>query len=78
MAAYMAMLRRLIRRGIRAVKAGKPFTSPPRHSNRLIPSYTSESVLHIPPGIGEERALMRERGQKVVDVMLESDHANSA
>ena len=70
----VAMLRRLIRRDIRAVKAGKPFTSPPRHSNRLIPTYTSESVLHIPPGNGEERALMRELGRKVVDVMLESDH----
>ena len=70
----VAMLRRLVRRGIRAVKAGKPYTSPPHGSNRLIPTYTSDSVLRIPQGNGEERELMRELGRKVVDVMLKSDH----
>ena len=70
----VAMLRRLVRRGIRAVKAGKPFMSPPKSSDRIIPTYTSDSVLHIPPHNGAERELMRELGRKVVDVMLKSDH----
>jgi hypothetical protein len=70
----VAMLRRLVRRGIRAVKAGKPFMSPPKSSNGMIPTYTSDSVLHIPPSIGAERELMRELGRKVADTMLESDH----
>ena len=70
----VAMLRRLVRRGIRAVKAGKPFTSPLRRSNRLIPTYTSDSVLKIPSGNAGERDLMRELGRKVVNVMLTSDH----
>jgi len=70
----VAMLRRLVRRGIRAVKAGKPFMSTSKSSNRIIPTYTSDSVLHIPPHNGAERELMRELGRKVVDVMLKSDH----
>ena len=70
----VAMLRRLVRRGIRAVKAGKPYTSPPRRSNRLIPTYTSDAVLHLPAVDAEERDLMRELGRKVVDIMLTSDH----
>jgi len=70
----VAMLRRLVRRGIRAVKAGKPFVSTSKSSNRIIPTYTSDSVLHIPPHNGAERELMRELGRKVVDVMLKSDH----
>ena len=70
----VAMLRRLVRRGIRAVKSGKPYTSPPKSSNRMIPTYTSDSVLHIPPSNDAERELMRELGRKVVDVMLKSDH----
>jgi nitrite reductase/ring-hydroxylating ferredoxin subunit len=74
----VAMLRRLVRRGIRAVKAGKPFKSPPKSSNRMIPTYTSDSVLHIPPRNGAERELMRELGRKVADTMLESDHLDPA
>jgi hypothetical protein len=70
----VAMLRRLVCHGIRAVKAGKFYTSPPHDSNRLIPTYTSDSVLCIPPGNGEERDLMRDLGRKMVEVMFKSDH----
>ena len=68
----VALLRRLVRQGIRAVKAGKPFTSLPRSGGHVIPTYTQDTILTIPAGAGDDRVLMREMGRAVADLVFES------
>lgn len=68
----IALLRRLVRKGIRAVKNGKPFVSLPRHGGQIVPTYTQDTIVTIPMGDGDDRALMRDMGQSIANLVFES------
>ena len=68
----VALLRRLVRRGISSVKSGKAFTLMPRHGDQVVPTYTQDTIITIPPGDGDDRALMRKMGRTVADLVFES------
>ena len=69
----VTMLRGLIRRGIRAVKAGKKYTSMPRRGGAVIPTYTQDTVITFPREDGDDRKRMRDVGHRVAKVVLDSD-----
>ena len=66
------MLRRMIRQGIRAVQQGKPFPSPSDRAEDVVPTYSQDTIVHMPPTGGDDRALMREVGDKVARINLDS------
>lgn len=68
----VALVRRMVRRGIQAVKNGKPFIQPARNGLRAIPTYTQDTIITIAPGKGNETKLLREIGEKVAQVILET------
>ena len=67
----VAKLRTLVRRGISAVKKGKPFVSPPRNAAGVIPTYTQDTV--IPKTVkSNDNELIHDVGAKVAQIVLES------
>ena len=64
----VAMMRKLIREGIRALKSGKDPASLKRKSDDVIPTYSQNRVLHVPPAATEDadRKLIREIGRQVM------------
>jgi len=65
----VAMLRRLVRQGIRDVQEGRDPREIVREEGRVIPTLCQDTVLRIPPAPTreEDEALMREVGRKVAD-----------
>lgn len=63
------MLRNLARRGIRAVHSGKQPAGVPGSNGGIIPTYSQEWVLSIPPEPTweEDRQLLRNTGRKMVE-----------
>lgn len=63
------MFRRMLRDGIRAVRAGKDPKGLVRKVDGPVPTWSQETVLRIPPEATPEadRKLLREIGQKVLD-----------
>ena len=69
--AGVGKLRNLVRRGIRAVKMGKPFISPRDNVDGVIPTYTQDTV--IPDsGKSEGDAFICNVGAKVAEIVLKS------
>jgi len=68
----VTLVRRLIRRGIQAVKNGKPLVQPARNGMTTIPTYTQDTIISIAPGKGDETNLLRDVGEKVTHVILET------
>lgn len=68
----IALLRNLLRANIRAVRDGKPYVSLPRTGGAVIPTYTQDTVLTVPARNGDDRALMRDIGARVADIVFKS------
>lgn len=62
------MLRKLIRQGIRAVKNGKEPGGLKRDANEVVPTYSQNTIVRVPPAETEaaDRQLWREVGRKVM------------
>ena len=60
-----------MRRGIRAVKTGKAFVSPPDNAEGAIPTYTQDTVIPY-SGKSEGDAFVRDVGAKVAKIVLKS------
>ncbi len=62
------MLRRIVRDGIRAVQAGQDPSGTHWPEGKLVPTYTQDLVLPLPPAESPEadRRLLREAGRRVV------------
>ncbi len=69
----VGMLRSMVRQGIRASKSGKKFAALPRHFKGVIPTYTQDTIIKRPIRDGDDRKLMRNLGQEIAKVVLESD-----
>ena len=67
------MTRRQIRKGIRAVKRGKPLDWPSRAGGDLLPTYNIELVSRVPrkPGADDDEAVRR-FGRRVAEIVIES------
>ncbi len=63
----VTMLRRLIRENIRAVAEGRDYTVLERAAapGGIVPTYTRDTVVTLPPGQGDDRALLREIAAEV-------------
>ncbi len=68
----VAMLRNLIRANIHAVRDGAPYVSLPRNGAGVVPTYTQDTVVTLPKGNGDDRALMRTLGQRIAELVLSS------
>ncbi len=72
--AGVAKLRTLVRRGINAVKKGKPFVSPPRQSASAVSTYTQDTVIPLAVKTDDDE-FIREVGAKVGRIVIKSaDH----
>ena len=69
--AGVGKLRNLVRRGIRAVKTGKPFISPRDNVDGVIPTYTQDTVIPY-SGKSEDDAFICDVGAKVAEIVLKS------
>lgn len=70
----VAMMRAIIRENMHAVRDGEDFITL-EHADKvdgIVPTYTQDTVVKIPPNGGDDRALMRKIGRKVSDIVLES------
>ncbi len=76
----VSMMRRLIRENIRALAAGREYVTVERAAQveGRVPTYTQDTVVHLPPGDGDDRALMRELGRKVWAVVQASSEVPDA
>ncbi len=72
----VALWRRLTKRGIRAVAEGEPVTAGARAAGRPVPTYTQDTVVRIPPGMGDDRRFLREFGQRVAALVIASAGAS--
>ncbi|MDA0262368.1 MAG: Rieske 2Fe-2S domain-containing protein [Proteobacteria bacterium] len=68
----VAMMRKIIRENIQAVRDGKEYVSVDRSPriNGVVPTYTQDTVVTIPPQNGEDRVMMREIGDKVTQLIF--------
>jgi phenylpropionate dioxygenase-like ring-hydroxylating dioxygenase large terminal subunit len=73
------MLRKLVRDGIRAVQRGEDPPGIVRAPGQVIPSYSQDTIIHIPPAATpeEDEALLRETGRKVLADCLRQYGQNS-
>ena len=67
----VAKVRTLVRRGINAVKKGKPFVSPPRRAEGLVPTYTQDTVIPL-AAQSDDDEFIHDVGAKVARIVLES------
>jgi len=71
----VAMLRRLVRRGIRAVAAGQEPHCVRGGVGRVIPTYCNDSVVRAPQRAGRGDAiLLRDIGRAVARIVIDEDH----
>jgi phenylpropionate dioxygenase-like ring-hydroxylating dioxygenase large terminal subunit len=70
----VTMVRRQLRRGIRAVKAGDDPTGLCRDANSVIPTYCNNTVVRLPPAVDHamDKRLMRETGRRLAEGYLEN------
>ena len=68
----VALLRQVLRENIRARATGGDYMAPTRQGQAVIPTYTQDTVWTIPPGAGDDRALLREAGARVAALVCES------
>lgn len=68
----VAMLRVLVRRGIKAVEKGKPYVSPPREGGDVVPTFTQDTVIELPSDEEDDRAFIRDIGARVAQIVTNS------
>ena len=70
----VAMLRKIIRENIQAVRDGRDFLSIDRTAtvDGVVPTYTRDTVVSVPPKNGDDRVMMREIGDKVAQLVFET------
>jgi phenylpropionate dioxygenase-like ring-hydroxylating dioxygenase large terminal subunit len=68
----VSMVRRQLRRGIRAVKAGDDPAGLYRDAGSVIPTYCNNTVVRLPPAadLAQDKQLMRETGRRLADGYL--------
>jgi phenylpropionate dioxygenase-like ring-hydroxylating dioxygenase large terminal subunit len=68
----VSMVRRQLRRGIRAVKAGDDPPGLCRNAGSVIPTYCNNTVVRLPPAadLARDKQLMRETGRRLADGYL--------
>ena len=74
------MFRQLLRRGVRAVQAGRDPEGLWRAPGACIPTYCNDTVVHVPPArtVEEDRALMRTTGRALAESYLQQRSAVAA
>jgi nitrite reductase/ring-hydroxylating ferredoxin subunit len=65
----VAMLRRMLRRGIRAVESGKDLPSLPRNQAGLIPTMAGDVIIRHPTSNSDDVAVQRDIGRRVGEVV---------
>ena len=70
------MLRRLLRRNIRAVANGETPVTPPVQGDEFVPTYASNTVVRVAPGDTPEadERILKETARKVAQGMLDGSH----
>ena len=68
----VAMVRRQIRRGIRAVQEGKPLTAPRRYPNGVVPTHNAEIILGVPSAGGNDKKLIEAFGRRTCELIIQS------
>jgi hypothetical protein len=68
----VTMFRQQLRRGIRAVQAGRDPDGLCRQSGAVIPTYCNDTIVRVPPAEtpGAERQLLRATGQRLAEGYL--------
>ena len=69
----VAMVRQKLRQAIKQVANGDPLPRPTLGADGLYASYTQDTILHIPPGSGDDLKLRREIGEQVADIVVQSE-----
>jgi hypothetical protein len=67
----VALWRRLVKRGIRAVATGTPPTAAPTAA-RPVPTYTQDTIVRLPARDPDDPGSLREFGRKVAAIVLDS------
>jgi len=69
----VSMMRKLVRKGVQAVRDGEEFVSLPRHFSGVIPTFTQDSVARRPAleGVDDDK-LIREYGLRYAQIVIES------
>ena len=67
--AGVAMLRRMIRRGIRAVREGKALPRLPKNADGLIPTMAGDVIIRRPISNSDDVAVQRDIGRRVGEVV---------
>jgi hypothetical protein len=67
--AGVAMLRRMVRRGIRAVQEGKALPSLPKNADGLIPTMAGDVIIRHPISNSDDVAVQRDVGRRVGEVV---------
>jgi len=70
----IAMLRQLIKRETRKVAQGEAPSLSPLRSNALTPTYCHDTVVSIPESGGDDKALVREIGKAITDIVVRGDY----
>jgi hypothetical protein len=63
------MLRRMVRRGIRAVKEGKDLPRLPKNADGLIPTMAGDVIIRHPISNSDDVAVQRHVGRRVGEVV---------
>ena len=73
----VAMLRTLLRREVRRIAKGEAPNLSPVRSNGLIPTYTHDTVIALPPREGTDRELVRRVGRDITKIIVQGDHQSA-
>ena len=68
----VATLRSLVRRGIEQVRGGKPIAPPPLDARGVVPTYSQDTVVKLPGGLGEDPDFIRSVGDQVAKINIDS------
>ena len=68
----VATLRSLVRRGIEQVRSGKPIAPPPLDARGVVPTYSQDTVVKLPGGLGEDPDVIRSVGDQVAKINIDS------
>ncbi|MEO8858266.1 MAG: aromatic ring-hydroxylating dioxygenase subunit alpha [Burkholderiaceae bacterium] len=63
------LLRNALRKGIRSLEQGI-LPAPPQATRGLIPTFAGDTILHIPKGNGDDRALILETSRKIAQAYV--------
>jgi hypothetical protein len=71
----VAMLRRIVREGVRAVQKGEDPEFLHREEARVIPTYSNDTIIRLPKPASDEaeKRLLHETGRKVAEEIMALD-----